>query len=89
MPAYRNLLSTVEDLDKFLNFPNISTKAVLYTQKNSTTSLYKALSAEFRGRIKFGEVVPPHDSALIEREQIDKFPSLVVYQKTIDGDEIH
>ncbi len=51
MPAYRNLLTTVDDLDKFVSFPNISTKAVLYTQKANTTSLFKAISAEFRGRI--------------------------------------
>lgn len=70
MPAYRDIIKTYEEFQKFISFAHIPVKVVLFTNKNQTTSLYKAVTAEFKGRIKFGEVNDAASPEILEKEGI-------------------
>jgi len=62
--------------------PNMP-KVLLFTSKKATPPLFKALSRDFKGRIVFGEV-RDFSTSLIQKFQIDTFPTLLVLK---DADE--
>jgi protein disulfide-isomerase A6 len=55
----------------------------LFTNKEKTTHLYKALSVEFHNRLLLGEV-RQKESQIIERFNIKKFPTLIAIDKQTD-----
>jgi len=66
---------TASTIDSFLS-GNLAT-VLLFTEKSTTTPLYKALAIDFKDRLKFGEVQKSED-ALVKRFNVKKFPQLLV-----------
>ncbi|KAI9293490.1 thioredoxin-domain-containing protein [Neoconidiobolus thromboides FSU 785] len=68
-------------LEDFLALENknneFTPKALLFTEKSSTTSLYKAIAVEFSDRMEFSEVRKT-EKGLLEKYNVSKFPTLVV-----------
>ncbi|CAG8814993.1 27445_t:CDS:2, partial [Racocetra persica] len=65
-------------MDEFFAKENETvSKVVLFTNKDQTTPLYKALSCEFHNRLIFGEV-KEKESAIVEKFGIKGFPKLFV-----------
>jgi len=52
-------------------------KVLLFTDKPQTTSLYKAVSVEFKGTLAVGEV-KKSETALVEQFKVTSFPTLLV-----------
>ncbi|KAG9299478.1 hypothetical protein G9A89_009431 [Geosiphon pyriformis] len=78
-------------IDEFLEKDNETlSKVILFTNKQRTTTLYKALSVDFHDRLLFGEVRHT-DSLVLKRFGVDSFPKLIVIPKgksdviTFDG----
>ncbi|RGB36375.1 hypothetical protein C1646_697398 [Rhizophagus diaphanus] len=64
-------------MDEFLAKDNNTlSKIILFTNKEKTTHLYKALSVEFHNRLLLGEV-RQKESEVVERFNIKKFPTLI------------
>ncbi|CAG8678627.1 1892_t:CDS:2, partial [Dentiscutata heterogama] len=77
-------ISRALTMDEFFSKENDTlSKVVLFTNKDQTTPLYKALSCEFHNRLIFGEV-KEKESAIAEKFGVDKFPKLFVIPKGID-----
>ncbi len=55
-------------------------KVILFTNKERTTHLYKALSVEFHNRLLLGEV-RQQESPVIKEFNIKKFPTLITINK--------
>ncbi|CAG8746836.1 10116_t:CDS:2 [Gigaspora margarita] len=74
-------ISKALTMDEFFSRENDTiSKVVLFTNKDQTTPLYKALSCEFNNRLLFGEV-REKETAIVEKFGIDKFPKLLVIPK--------
>ncbi|CAG8741281.1 20424_t:CDS:2, partial [Gigaspora rosea] len=74
-------ISKALTVDEFFSKENDTiSKVVLFTNKDQTTPLYKALSCEFHNRLIFGEV-REKETAIVEKFGIDKFPKLLVIPK--------
>ncbi|CAG8467303.1 9148_t:CDS:2 [Funneliformis mosseae] len=68
-------------IEEFLAKDNETmSKAILFTNKDKTTHLYKALSVEFHNRLLLGEV-RQQESSIIEEFGIKKFPTLLAINK--------
>ncbi|CAG8493129.1 104_t:CDS:2 [Scutellospora calospora] len=68
-------------LDEFFAKSNDTiSKVILFTNKDQTTPLYKALSCEFHNRLILGEV-KEKESAIVEKFGINKFPKLFIIPK--------
>ncbi|CAG8568985.1 13515_t:CDS:2 [Racocetra fulgida] len=82
IPSYVHVISNdykirkAFTMDEFFAKETVS-KVVLFTNKNQTTPLYKALSCEFHKRLIFGEV-KEKESAIVEKFGIKGFPKLFV-----------
>ncbi|GES95003.1 disulfide isomerase [Rhizophagus clarus] len=71
-------------IEEFLSKDNKTlSKILLFTNKEKTTYLYKALSVEFHNRLLLGEV-RQKESQIIERFNITKFPTLIAVDKQTD-----
>ncbi|KAB2573956.1 putative pdi related protein a protein [Lasiodiplodia theobromae] len=68
---------TDSDFDDFLNEGNGSPKAILFTEKGTTSALLRALAIDFLGSIQVAQVRNKEKKA-VESLGIDKFPSLVL-----------
>jgi len=66
---------TANSIDTFLS-GNLA-KVWLFTEKSTTSHLYKALAIDFKDRLILGEVQKSED-ALIKRFNVKKFPQLLV-----------
>jgi protein disulfide-isomerase A6 len=58
-------------------------KALLFTNKDKTSDLYKALAIDYRNRMELGEA-KHNDKALVEKYNVKDFPTLLVLK---DGAE--
>ncbi|KAF3394348.1 putative protein disulfide-isomerase [Penicillium rolfsii] len=74
--------ATDKDLDKWLGQNEERPKAILFTEKGTTTPLIRALAIDFLGAIDIAQV-RNKESASIEKFGISEFPSLVV----VSGEE--
>ncbi|RIA87710.1 hypothetical protein C1645_807174 [Glomus cerebriforme] len=71
-------------IEEFLSKDNKTiSKVILFTNKERTTYLYKALSVEFHNRLLLGEV-RQQESRIIEKFNIKKFPTLFAINKQTD-----
>jgi protein disulfide-isomerase A6 len=68
--------------DEWLADKSIAAKAVLFTDKGTTSALLRAVAIDFLGVIKVGQV-RNKEADLVEKYGITKFPSIVL----IPGDE--
>lgn len=74
--------ATDKDLDKWLGQNEERPKAVLFTEKGTTTPLIRALAIDFLGAIDIAQV-RNKESASVEKFGVSEFPALVV----VSGDE--
>ncbi len=51
MPTYRTMIKNSSDFENFLDKNLIPNKAVLFTNKNETSPLFKGLASTFKSRI--------------------------------------
>lgn len=68
---------TDKDLDKFLSEKNESPKAILFTDKGTTSALMKSIAIDFLDVITVGQVRDKETKA-VETFGIEKFPTLVL-----------
>lgn len=69
-------------LDAFFNDLPSLPHALLFTDKSSTSPLYKGMSARFRGKMAFGEVRKTDaDADLLSKYSVHKFPTLLTFGK--------
>ncbi|KAA6416250.1 MAG: disulfide isomerase [Lasallia pustulata] len=64
-------------LDAWLKGSNDTSKAILFSDKGSTSALIKVLAAEFVGRMNFAQI-RDKDTAAIEMFGVMEFPTLLV-----------
>ncbi|CEJ54014.1 Putative PDI related protein A [Penicillium brasilianum] len=69
--------ATDKDLDKWLGQNEERPKAILFTEKGTTTPLIRALAIDFLGAIDVAQV-RDKESASVERFGVSEFPTLVV-----------
>lgn len=62
-----------EALDKWLNDPTPVAKAIIFTDKGTTSPLLKSLAVDFLGNIAFAQV---RDKATAEKYHVTQFPSI-------------
>lgn len=74
-----------KDLDKWLGQNEGRPKAILFTEKGTSSSLIRALAIDFLGAIDVAQV-RNKESASVEKFGVSEFPSLVVIP---GGDEAH
>lgn len=65
------------NLDEFLQQNSEIPKILLFTEKTSTSPLFKALSLEFQNQLEFAEV-RDYEKNLVARFSIKKFPTLLL-----------
>jgi protein disulfide-isomerase A6 len=68
---------TDKNIKDFLKESNNTAKALLFTEKGTTSALIRALAIDFLGSIKFGQV-RNKDSAAVEMFGIENFPTVVL-----------
>ncbi|KAK7738387.1 hypothetical protein SLS53_006202 [Cytospora paraplurivora] len=68
---------TDKDLDEFLATKNESAKAILFTEKGTTSALLKSIAIDFLDSITVGQVRNNQKKA-VEAFGIEKFPTLVL-----------
>ena len=68
---------TDKDLDKWLSENGESPKAILFTEKGTTSALIRALAIDFLGSIKVAQIRSKESDA-VERFGIEGFPKLVL-----------
>ncbi|KAE8412528.1 hypothetical protein BDV36DRAFT_271415 [Aspergillus pseudocaelatus] len=68
---------TDKDLDKWLSENEESSKAILFTEKGTTSALIRALAIDFLGSIKVAQIRSKESDA-VERFGIEEFPKLVL-----------
>jgi protein disulfide-isomerase A6 len=68
---------TDKNMKDFLKESNDTAKALLFTEKGTTSALTRALAIDFLGSIKFGQV-RNKESAAVETFGIDSFPTVVL-----------
>ncbi|KPI45367.1 putative protein disulfide-isomerase [Cyphellophora attinorum] len=69
--------------DEWLGDKSVTAKAVLFTEKGTTSALLRAVAIDFLGAIKVSQV-RSKETDLVEKYGVTKFPSLVL----IPGDEV-
>ncbi|AEO70621.1 99b03359-5192-49e0-a2d2-3a6a3689979b [Thermothielavioides terrestris] len=74
-----NYVVKIEDksLDKFLSDKNETAKAILFTEKGTTSALLKSIAIDFSDVITIGQA-RNKEAKTVETFGIDKFPSLVL-----------
>ena len=85
MPSYVTSL-TKKNHDQFLEKNSDLPIVLSFTEKDKTSSLYKGLSAEFKGRLAFAEV-KKSQKELVSQYEVKNFPSVLVLKK--DGSKDH
>lgn len=76
-----NFIARVKEsgIDAFFTDERSLPHVLLFTDKKSTSPLYKGMAAEFRNRIAFGEVRKPEIGDLKSRYEIKSFPMLLAF----------
>jgi protein disulfide-isomerase A6 len=68
---------TDKEVDQWLSQDEESPKAILFTEKGTTSALIRALAIEFLGSINVAQI-RSKESAAVEKFGIEKFPTLVL-----------
>lgn len=68
---------TDKDLDGWLEKDNDTPKAILFTEKGTTSALIRALAVDFLGSINFAQIRNKETTA-VEKFSVEQFPSLVL-----------
>lgn len=68
---------TDKDLDSFLEEGNSTAKAILFTEKGTTSALLKALAVDFLGSIQVAQI-RSKEKAAVERFGITTFPTVIL-----------
>ncbi|KAE8376730.1 hypothetical protein BDV26DRAFT_265084 [Aspergillus bertholletiae] len=68
---------TDKDLDKWLSEDQEAPKAILFTEKGTTSALIRALAIDFLGSIKVAQIRSKESDA-VERFGVEDFPTLVL-----------
>jgi protein disulfide-isomerase A6 len=68
---------TDKEMDKFLDEKNQTTKAILFTEKGTTSALLRAIAIDFLGTITVAQV-RSNQAQAVELFGITKFPTLVL-----------
>lgn len=68
---------TSNKLNDWLVEKNGTTKAVLFTEKGTTSALYRALAIEFLGRALFAQIRDKEEES-VNLFGVNKFPTLIV-----------
>lgn len=68
---------TASKLDNFLSTKNDTAKAILFTTKGTTSSLYKALAVDFLGSVTFAQI-RDKEAPAVETFGVTKFPTLIL-----------
>jgi protein disulfide-isomerase A6 len=68
---------TDKEIDKWLEERNSSAKAILFSDKGTTSALIKALAAEFRGNLQVAQI-RDKETASVEKFGITSYPTLLV-----------
>ncbi|KAK7540787.1 uncharacterized protein J3D65DRAFT_616472 [Phyllosticta citribraziliensis] len=66
-----------KDLDDFLKEGNDTAKAILFTEKGTTSALLRALAIDFLGSVQFAQIRNKEKKA-VETFGVEKFPTLVL-----------
>lgn len=79
MPGF---IARVKDsgIDAFFRDERRLPHVLLFTDKTTTSPLYKGMSAEFRNRASFGEVRKKDAGALLEKYSVESFPTLISFK---------
>lgn len=56
MPSFREVITNLEEYEDFLAHEQFENKVILFTNKEVTSPLYRALTSTFRDRLFFAEV---------------------------------
>ncbi|KAK9727378.1 hypothetical protein K7432_001910 [Basidiobolus ranarum] len=87
IPSYVQTISSNPSKPKVVNLEDFlaqvgedTPKAILFTNKDKTTTLYKALSVDYHNRIVLGQVKNT-ESEIVQRYNVEKFPTLLVFPK--------
>lgn len=82
LPNFATVLADEEKADAWLAAPPALPKVILFTDKSSTPTLYKALSIDFHNAVEMAEVRKSQQSkSLLQRFSVTKFPTLLVIPK--------
>jgi protein disulfide-isomerase A6 len=85
MPNFSTRITTLDQANEFINRrPDVPHKVFLFTSKDETTALFKGLTAEYRDRLEFAEVLH-HSKEVCENFEITDFPTLAIFKKNEDG----
>lgn len=87
MPNHGYKLETLKDLKKFTRDLTIPAKVIVYTNKTTTSSMFKGLTGIYKDRVKFSEVLNTKRD-ILKQEEIKTFPTIVLYYKKDKGSEI-
>ncbi|KAF7170493.1 hypothetical protein CNMCM5623_002930 [Aspergillus felis] len=68
---------TDKDLDKWLSEDKEAPKAILFTEKGTTSALLRAVAIEFLGSVKVGQIRNKESNA-VEKFGVKEFPALVL-----------
>eukprot|EP00340_Litonotus_pictus_P005113 CAMPEP_0170519096 /NCGR_PEP_ID=MMETSP0209-20121228/4628_1 /TAXON_ID=665100 ORGANISM="Litonotus pictus, Strain P1" /NCGR_SAMPLE_ID=MMETSP0209 /ASSEMBLY_ACC=CAM_ASM_000301 /LENGTH=759 /DNA_ID=CAMNT_0010804895 /DNA_START=8 /DNA_END=2287 /DNA_ORIENTATION=- len=82
VPDYSVSLNN-DNIDEFLNNSDCN-KLLLFTDRDSTPLLYRALSGRFYDRIKFG-LVKKEQRDILNRFRVRQFPTLLMYNVLDEG----
>jgi hypothetical protein len=68
---------TMGNYEEYVNRDKNKNKVLIFTERKTTAPLFKALSKQYKDKLQFGEV-RKSETELIEKFNINKFPSLIV-----------
>jgi protein disulfide-isomerase A6 len=79
IPSLPSLSARYRLLEKFAetNWKNDTAKAIMFSKKGPTSSLWKSLAIDFQGKIILAQVRDTQAS-IVKEFNVDTFPSLVV-----------
>ncbi|CDF34893.1 Putative protein disulfide-isomerase, PDIA-2 Endoplasmic reticulum lumen [Chondrus crispus] len=67
-------------LDAFFKDDHRLPHVLLFTDKSSTSPLYKGMSARFKGRVAFGEVRKTDAADLVKKYSVKSYPALISFK---------
>lgn len=76
----------MKEYEDFLEVESHLKKVILFTEKNKTAPIYKALAIQYHKRLYFGEVSENDDNnPILDEFEIEEFPQLFILYKNDDG----
>eukprot|EP00929_Paragymnodinium_shiwhaense_P107171 TRINITY_DN73239_c0_g1_i1.p1 TRINITY_DN73239_c0_g1~~TRINITY_DN73239_c0_g1_i1.p1 ORF type:complete len:329 (+),score=51.72 TRINITY_DN73239_c0_g1_i1:131-988(+) len=88
MPDFVKRLKQPEDFEAWADYADDQTRRiVLFSEKASVAALMKAISSEFRGRVRFGLAVKDTFSRLAKEYGVQSYPTLVALRRPADDFE--